>query len=1141
MNILYKYFLFIFTLTLVSQNSFSQVEEVRSVFANGSWYKIGVTEDGIYKVDRNLLRSLNINTSSIDPGSFVIFGSGGKMLPQELGQNNRIKQVPIKSFGLEDGSFDRNDYILFYGQGPDSFVFNQEQRKVEYTNNIYADTSYYFIGLNYNDVIRVENENIEFRNGTVIDDYFNYQVHERDIENLVKSGRHWYGEKFDLITEYTFPFEFENEIVNNKEVTLTADVLIRSESSPSSFDFFLNETFAGEIEAAPVPFNTYSSRGRKECESFVSTEVISSSNVIELDLKFNGSTNRSAGYINYLLVSAYNKLVYRNEPLFFQSFESIENAISEYQIETNSDASTLEVWDITNPFNIRNKNIRVESNTISVSEESSEFHQYVMLDPSQDIQRPVAVGQIPNQDLWSINVSELLIITAPSFISQAEQLADLRRSHDGLTVNVVNVDQVYNDFSSGSRDITGIRNFIKHIYDKDRSEKGLKYVLLFGKGSYDFKEVIENNINNLPIYQSRNSVHPIFSYASDDYFGLMDEGEGVWDESFSFDYNLDIAVGRIPAKNQEEAFAIVDKLEKYAYEAKSLGDWRKSIVFVADDVDSRGESDIHIKQAEKLSYQVDTTETGLNIKKIYVDAFEQEPIPGGERVPEVNEMLNRSIEDGSLIINFTGHGGETIWTSERILDIFNISSWDNKYTYPLFFTATCEFGRNDDPERDSGAEVALLRAEGGAIGLITTTRPVFSQPNFDLNKAFYNSAFKKVNGQHQRLGDIFLQTKNEVIDLNSRNFMLLGDPSMKLAFPEFEVKIDQINGVEFNETLSSDTLRPLGTTELNGTITNPAGVVEENYNGKVEISVFGQSIKKSTLGYELNNPIEYEERSNVLFTGKATVKNGVWSISFTLPENTPGNVDTGKISLYAWSDELPDASGGTKNILVGGESFVIDDNLPPSIKIYLGDSTFTPGDIVNNDTRLLSLLSDEQGIDISLDTPNSLYAILDDTIQFDLREYYTANENTQKSGWVDFPVKNLQPGEHTVTVFARDLIGNENSSFMTFSVAEKNQIILKDLFNYPNPFTNETKIVFTHNRSGEDLEITLMVYSPRGDIVKEQTYTVSESSTVIDQLEWDGRISSGKKLEQGIYYYRVLVRSLEDGATSSMSQKFVIY
>ncbi len=746
---------------------------------------------------------------------------------------------------------------------------------------------------------------------------------------------------------------------------------------------------------------------------------------------------------------------------------------------------------------------------------------------------PTFVQKVPNQFIKNLQTPDLLIVTHSDFMEQAQRLAEFRKTHDKLESQVVSVQQIYNEFSSGRQDITAIRDFIKYLYDKSNR---LKYVLLFGDASYDYKNRIGNFTNYVPVYESRESLHPIFSYASDDYYGFMEDSEGFWGEGENEDeYDLEIGVGRLPVKSEIEAMNVVNKLMRYD-SPESMGHWRNQICFVADDADYN----LHFNDSERLTNQLNAKYGNLNLQKLYVDAFAQVLESVEKRSPAMRNELKRTIENGTLLVNFIGHGSETSWTSEQIFDFAIAGKLQNPYQMPLVVTATCEFGRFDY-HLMTGAEYAVLNPNGGAIAMLTTTRPVYSNTNAFLTRAFYNTVFEPLNGEMPRLGDVIRLTKNNSLSgIRNRNFSLLGDPSMRLAYPKETIKIQEIRTSTGNEQIlkALDNVTVIGEVQKNNQL-------DASFHGTLEILVFDKPTDYQTLGDEdpeINLVADYELQNRKLFKGTARIQNGKFEFQFIVPKDIDYQLGTGKISLYASHDnQYLDASGFSDEFQVGGTvNQVILDTQPPEIQIFMDSTFFQSGGTTGISPKLLAFFTDESGINLTGNgLGHDMVAILDGEQIFVLNDFYQADLGTYKSGQVIFPFENLPEGEHHLKVQVWDTHNNFSEAELTFFV-QKEPFSISEMLVYPNPFDAQTQFSFRHNRAGDDLQITLEIYETTGKMVRQIERTLYVSAEKIENLRWDGTDKSGNKLHEGLYIYRLKIQAITTKETHFKSGKLLI-
>lgn len=1104
-----------------------RAQSPRSALAEGAWYKIGVTQSGLHKLDAAFLRSIGINPTNIDPKNIQLFGNGGSMLPQanQAYRPDDLTENAVWVAGAEDGRFDNRDYVLFYAASPHQVVYNQPINKFSHRYNLYSDTTFYFLTIGSTPGLRVSNQISQADAGETISTSDDYFYHEKDLVNVIQSGREWYGEKFDVTTEHLFDFSVPG-IIPDAPVKIDVSTLAQC-PSPSQFSLKLNGQAIGNLAAPGIGQGTYEVKGTTAEGSF---EGLASSPDLRVSVRFERS-GAGVGYVNRVGLNVKRKLRLYGDQTTFQSLKSLSSSSLRYLITEVTPDSRL--WDITNPLRPQEQAFSLTGNQATFVATGGVLRQYVIF-KGNSFRTPVSVQKVINQNLHGLASPGLLIITSPGFLNEAHKLAAFRRSHDHLRVEVVTTIQVYNEFSSGRPDVTALRDCIRFFYNQGNN---LKYVLLFGDASYDYKDRVASNTNLVPTYQSRQSLHPIFSFSSDDYFGFMEEEEGDWTETNSGDHTLDVGIGRLTVRNTREAEAVVNKLIEYSQRITSLGAWRSRLCFVADD----GDGNTHQLDADRLSTQISNRYRSYNLHKIFTDAFPQTATPTGQTAPAVQKAIDNAIDQGALIVNYTGHGGEIGWAQEQILTLAQISAWRNINHLPLFVTATCAFGRYDDPTRVSGAELALLNARGGAIGLITTTRPVFSNTNYALNVAFYNAVFEPVNGQLPRLGDIMRQTKNNSLNGTiNRNFSLLGDPSMQLAYPREKVVLTKINGKSLAE--GADTLRALSNVTIEGELQQADGSRIEDFNGILSATLFDKARTITTLGDE-NPSMLFSLQDNRLYAGQATVKNGYFRFNLVVPKDIAYQLGNGRLSMYAQSAEgLRDASGANDGIPIGGtapNAFI--DNTPPHISLFVNDTTFVDGGITGPNALFIARFRDDNGINLSRSgIGHELTARLDDSDEvLILNDFYHSLPDDYTRGQASFSLQDLAPGPHSLAVTAWDTHNNATTRTIHFVVAHT--IILRNVLNYPNPFSQNTVFHFEHNRPNEELIVEVSIFTVNGQLVKVLKESVDNYSPVAPaELSWNGTDADGNKIAPGIYVYRLSIRSKADNAPTVQTNRLVL-
>ena len=1090
----------------------------QTVLSSGDWYKVGVTETGIYKLDRNFLNNLGLNVNSIDPGTLKIYGNGGGgMLPQSNAEPRAFDLIEnaIMASGQSDGSFDANDYFLFYGRSPNRIKWTETG--LDYEKNLYADTTYYFITVDGADGLRISNQSGEVEQLQKITSYDDAIIHEIDEKKIIASGRDWLGEELSAATGLSTSFSLQVDNIASYE--LAEFGAVAQSEGDCSLRMSVNGAGVGSIDLASVPLGEGSIYAIKGQESSASFSLSGNSDNIEVGFNFIPNGVTSITYLDRFILAVKRSLTLENGPVFFRSVESLDNAVSSFEIK-NVD-SDLRIWDVSNATAASGLDFQMTGNDAVFSATTDVLREFVAFSGA-DFSSPFDFGNVPNQSIKSTTDVDGIIVAAPDFLEQAQRLADFRMSNDNLVVNVVTPREIYNEFSSGMQDVSAIRDYAKYVYDQGGR---LKYVLLFGDGSYDPKGRITNNTNFVPIYESRNSLHPIFSHSSDDYFGFFDSDEGDWLENSAGDHTLEIGIGRLPVKTRAEGEVMVDKIIRYATSTLTLGKWRTEVLYIADD----GDANIHVKHAEGLSEIIDTT-SGFNVNKIYLDAFEQQINPNNERSPSMTRAILDAIEKGAFLVNYIGHGGNRQWTQEEIITNSEFNELTNFQKLPIFVTATCEFGRYDDPSVVSGAE-RLLLSDRGAIALLTTTRPVFASTNFILNQAYHESVSTIASDRNFRLGDVIRETKNNsLVGAVNRNFALLGDPMMRPAYPNYDVILDQFQGTEL------DTLSALEKVEFSGQIMNGSSLVAD-FNGKLDIVLFDIPVDKITKGQQ-SSPFLYSEQDNALFRGEVTVSNGTFSGEFVVPKNISYQNQIGRLSAYA-SDESSgaDATGVSKNFVLGGTDLTAsEDTSAPNLEVYLNEPSFKNGSTVGSGALLVARFSDENGMNISYSGFDRGITLNLNGEVIELNDFYTSDIDDFTKGTVLYPLPGLEPGRYTALIKGADTYNNSVEKIVEFVVSDRPIIQTFNFKNYPNPARTFTNFTFEHDREGESLNVKVILYAMNGEQIDTKTEQIDFSNrNVTIRMAFDGRI-----IEDGLYLYRMVIKSLVDGATDELVGRMVV-
>ena len=1129
-------------------NKLKRQRTQNSVLNSGEWYKFYVDKSGIFRLSRSFLSQLGLNTNSIDPRNIKIFGNGGNMLPLSNSVEYPVDPIEnaIKVHGEDDGVFNNSDYILFYAQGPNAY--NSDSN----TNlNLYSDQTAYFINISPSPGKRIL-ENVQPVNtaNTIVDSYTAYKYHELDEYNIAKIGRRWFGDRFDFESNQTFEFTFPN-LRTSEPINLRVYTAAVSEISTS---------MSVEINNQEVSNLNYTSINDPILVSgdYFTGEIMVSNSNISVDLNYNNNGNPSSvAYLDYISLEGTCDLNYNGDQFIFYNKNVVDlSGIAQYNI-TNAN-SISNIWEITDLNNVSKIFIDGSESTVSFKALLGEEKRYIAFN-QESFYEPIIEGEtnLENQDLKSniflddqnqFQDLDYLIICRSDMLYEAERLAQINRDFNNLNVKVVTLEKIYNEFSSGNQDIAAIRNFVKYIYFNASDEsRRIKYLCLFGDASFDYKDRISQNTNIVPSWYSLNSYSLASSYVSDDFFGMMDNSEGMMENSDK----LDIAVGRILADSPQRATDLVDKISSY-YNANSYGDWRNKLIVISDDVDEPWESIIQ-GTSNSLADLITDNKPFFNVKKILSDAYVQESSSGGERYPEVNNAIIDGIELGALVVNYFGHGGEDGIARERIFDKIDATELSNENKLNCFVSVTCEFTKFDNPGRNTAGEFLYWNKNGGAIALITTTRQIFVSVGVNFNLTLENYLFSLNSDNYHTMAEALRLTKNDPSISGSdqrRLVFFIGDPAMKLAIPKPNIRITEINDILINEF--TEPLQGLSSVKIEGQIDDEFGNKIDDYQGELVTTVFDKNIDRSTLGNDgtsqNDSPIilDFTTLGEVLFRGRSSIENGDFNVNFIVPRDVVMEVGNGKMSFYSKSNSnLMDQNGSNLDVLIGGINEDADeDNMGPEIELFMNDEAFISGGITNENPHLLVKLFDENGINTSSGIGHDIVAVLDDDVanSFRLNDYYEANLDDYQNGTINYPLRDISPGLHTLSLKAWDVYNNSSTSEIQFVVHDQDlELVISNVLNYPNPFINYTEFWFNHN-SSSDLSVSIQIFTISGKLVKTINGYVntSNSSSLSRDLSWNARDDFGDKVAKGVYIYRLTVRSDQIGKQVSKTEKLVI-
>ncbi len=1106
---------FSLTYTITNKPSIQSIENTtQNQVINGLWHKIGIVNRGMHKITYENLIDWKIINQPVKSNLIALIGNEGGMNPylNSIMRPDSLAKIPIYIVDGGDNEFGMNDYFLFFAHDAKRLQFTASSKKISVELNDYTDTNFVFFGLNtgFQNIMQSEFTDI-LDNPIELSSGNDYYHHQNQLLNFIKSGRQWVGEDFLSANPRIFNIHLK-DLITTIPVKIDYSAAVRSNVGVSAniMELFVNDILIRTIAypaISPIYYNDYARFNDQNFSFLFPNELVNFSN------RYAQPNNNSSAWVHKFTFNYNKNWVYRNEPLFITNFDfygSNDNFL--YQIQATN-PSDLVLFEVDNFYNVKKVGFNIVNDKLEFYKKGNKNNQYLLLHPSQCYsavyKAPIQFANLKENFI----TPEFLIVSHPDFLIAANEIKNIHETEDKLITKVVNVEEIYNEFSSGRKEAPAIRDFIRYLYSKD---KKLQYVLLLGDASQDAKRINSTHINHIPVFQSENSTRLTGSFGTDDFYALMDLNEG----NFGVFDQLDLSVGRIPVKNQNEANNAVQKIKEYyglTPESKQnlYKDWRNKIHFIADD----GDGFEHMRQAEQLTVLVDTTIRNLNITKTYIDAFPKVRTITKNQVLGAEEKIQDMFKNGGLLINYTGHGGEYGWASERFLTNAVIMQMRNLFSYPLVMTATCEFSRFDDPKQTSAGENLFLQNKGGAIALFTTTRLVFSIPNFRLNRSFYEVLAEKKQNEVIRLGDLFKETKvKNNGGNNDRNFTLLGDPAIRFSFPSQKVKT---NNIKVNEVIV-DTIKALNTVKILGEIEG-----DESYNGWVEMSIYDKKVNRTSLDNDrTGGGFDYVQQENMLTKSVAEVKNGKFDIQFKLPKNTRSDFGLGKITYLVYGKE--NTFSGFKNTIVGGiDTNALNDKIGPEIEIWLNDSTYTFGTAIEPQPMLIAKFKDPSGINLTSDEigTNIILKLNSSTNNEKiLNPFYTPATNDFTKGTVRLQLNDVKEGRYTLIVKASDNLNNPSEALTEFYIAETAPLAIKNLINYPNPFTTHTGFYFEHNNPQNEMDIMIRIYTITGRLIKTIRYQTLADANRVGPIDWDGRDDFGDPIGRGVYFYKLSVK-----------------
>lgn len=1104
-----------------------------SILATGKWVKIAVEEAGVYQLTPQFLSSAGFNT----PANVKVYGYGGEVIEESKIHLMQDDLNEVATYRKENGT------ILFYARGTRSRSWNTKTKSAtvfNHRNNTYALQSYYFITESSDTTpMAIETEDAPTPSAVHTTTFIDHAVIDNDKFSFYNSGRRFF-DSYDFASGSTkdFAFKLPGIVPNSKSVVSVA--FATSGTSASTLSVEANDSTLGTISFSPI--------GQYE-NAKVSSRTFSNV-VLKEDSKFTLKHNRNAnisGRVDYISVSYPRQLALTDNSLNFR-FVNKESGNQTITFDLSNAGNDTEIWRVTSPASITKVKTIANGTTLTGSVECQPaINEFVAVNTSATYPAPTIIGEVENQDLHALRDINLVIIipTSGKLKAQAQRLADAHLTYDSITSVVVTADKVYNEFSSGTPDASAYRRFMKMLYDRaDNDSKAPQSLLLFGSGFWDNRMVTTalkkySPDDYLLCYESDNSNSRTDSYVFEDYFGLLDDGEG----ERPLKEKTDIGVGRLPFDNASDAKQMVDKLIDYMSN-RYAGPWKNTICMMGDD----GDNNIHMNDTKNVYQNFEKKNPDYHIKKIFWGAYPQEVSSTGKSFPAVNAEIHKQVTNGALVINYTGHAAPYSLSHEQVLRLTDFASFSTNKN-PLWFTAGCDVSPFDQNEECLGV-TSLLNKRGGSIGWVTTTRTVYSTQNQRINRFFMEHLLSTPkDGVPISVGEALRKAKNAYVaaistmrdSINNAHYVLLGDPALRLRTPYYKTVVDSFNGNEVGE--ANDTIKAGSIITVTGHVENQDGQVVEDFNGKVSATVFDnlETITCTIYDSGTEKPFTYTDRTKTIYSGSDSVRNGRFEFRFPVPVDINYSNESGRIDIYAINEDYSkEAHGKFEDFYVGGTyQQGSTDTLGPDIALFLNSEEFKDGDVVNETPMLLAFIQDESGINATgSGIGHDITAIIDnkEAYTFSLNNYYVSSIGDYTSGSVSYLLPRLETGEHTLLFRAWDVMNNPSVKEIRFKVEEGISPTIFD-FTVKGPVRSNAVFQLSTDRMQSVLNITIDVFDLTGRKVWSKT-DISESDTNIYHVPWDLRSADGS-ITAGVYIAQASV-AYGDGNKANKAVKFVV-
>lgn len=1088
-----------------------------SKLQSGRWVKISITSDGMYRLTRSALRNMGFS----NPAKVHLYGYGGHLQNEVLyagAEYDDMVEVPLYYSS-------RQDAWLFWGNGLISY---SDGKRV---TNFYANAAYYFLTEEAEDATPIGTEaSYTGRREHVFTNFTDYVLHERDEFAWYHGGRSLFENvNYANNNSHTYNLQtLDSEGDENLEVVFSA-----SNKTPTRMTTSVNGTQMGTISLAQTEIYIYgtATTARYDLSKLEHTST--------WKVRLTSTAGQNAR-LDYLLLSYKRKL---KPSSGFVAFTQTQTGGARFDIE-GTGLKVMRVGCPGDPATLIEGTQEGSTYSITVSDPT---RQYVAFDESYAFPEPSYAGVVPNQDLHALDSVDMVVIipTSGKLLEQATRLVKAHEQYDGIKCAIVRADQIFNEFSSGTPDATAYRRLMKMLYDKaEKVDDAPKYLLLFGDAAWDNRMASVQWMKYSPddyllCYPSENSFSDTRSFVMEDYFGLLDDGEG----SNVLKDKPDLGIGRFPVTSSADAKIMVDKTITYLSRENAAG-WKNLVYLLGDD----GDENQHMKYADDVAEIVKRTYPETEVRKIMWDAYKIESTTSNLSYPTCTQDIKRAMKDGASVLNYVGHAATYSFSHEFVLRINDFAEPTGN-NLPLWVTAACDVMPFDGQVENIG-ETAVLNPNGGALAFYGTARTVYATQNLYMNRYFMRYLFATdAKGRRNKVGDAIRLAKNSIITGNMESsyrenklqYALLGDPALEFGAPLQKVILDSINGIKLTSS-SRIPLKAGQRVRLSGHLTDADGNLNTDFTGTLSARMYdNEETVVCRNNQNASTTFTYKDRTSI-YTCQDSVVNGKFQAEFVIPVDINNSNEAGKFAFYALNNEhTMEANGYSEKFLLGGMEDAGKDTIGPEILAGLNAIDFANGGTVNKTPYFVANLTDESGINYSGNgIGHDLLLCVDNDVSktYSLNNYYAQEFGDFTRGTVSYVLPELEAGPHTLTFRAWDVLNNTNAVSLDFVV---DPTVAPNMFNLmasQNPASSSTNFLISYDLAGSECEFTLEVFDFSGRRVwyhQEQ----GSSPSGLYTIPWNLCTNAGAKLFTGIYFYRCQM-TCGNSKKVSKTQKIVI-